>query len=219
MSIFAPQNVMRPAHRGGVIQHLAQGAAQNVMRRQKLKALLQHTAGQAGGHTVGRGQPFRASTQGHATGVRGAVQRPPQFMHGLGATAQAFQGQGFANQADMFSQPDPGTLDLPSLPDAADPSQSPSSTSGPQVVDPTDPGSGSAAEAPAASYYIGPDGQPVQYSPAPAPSPGTYSYDTGVLAGGVQIGSPQANGASIPLGNGLFYDPISDAIHGLPKQR
>jgi hypothetical protein len=195
VSIFAPQNVMGPAHRGNVIAQLAQTAAQNVMRRQKMKSLIQSTASRAG--AGGANQPFRGSTMGHSTGVRGAVMRPggAGAAPGMAGLLQGMQGAptggGFANY------PDPGPADMPSLP-SQDPTQAPGETA---------PGPVSAAPQPAAPQ---PDTTPQQ---AQAIYSGGGAVYSGMLPNGTTTND---NMNAIPLGNGLFYDPMTDSVMHSP---
>lgn len=201
--IFAPQNVAGPANRGGVIQQLAQGAAQNVMRRQKLKALLQTTAGQAAGS--GAAQPFRASTMGHATGVRGAVMRPAGAAHGgLALTQLNGAGGGGVGVPGLAQYADPGQADLPSLP-GNDPTQSPVSTAPIPVMVPPDAPNGAGASYPTP-----------QTAQAAASSPGAPGVTD---PGSANFGDASGSGGNvtpgwIPLGGGVFYDPVNDIVRG-----
>jgi hypothetical protein len=186
VSIFAPQNVMGPAHRGNMVQQLAQNAAQNVMRRQKLKALLQNATGQ--GHAVGGGQPFRSSVMGHTTGVRGATFRPGQAAPFGSPGGASFLSAG--GTMPVANYPDAGPQDLPSLP-SNDPAQSPSSTQ----PGPTTSG-------------LGPDGTYI----GDAAYSAQFPQDNPDSGGAADSPALPGNGQLIPLGNGTFYDPATDTI-------
>jgi len=95
--------------------------------------------------------------------------------------------------------PDPGAMDLPSLP-GADPSQSPASTQPGPAAGPGDP---SAGGVPSSVYN---------------PAPGSGTQDATPFYGATDVNSttsPVPNGM-IPLGGGMYYDPVTDAIHGMP---
>jgi hypothetical protein len=196
MAIFQPVDVTGPANRGGTIQQLAQGAAQNVLRRQRMRALLAQGARGAAGGT----QPFRSSLQARPMGVRGSV------LAGVGRAGSKSQlisqmldpshrdGGGFGQYG-----PGGGGYDYPSLPDPNDASQSrQSSDANPSL--PTTPAPARAAD-PVAGV-VGASGQAGGNNPL-APSVDPTSVDTS-----------GANGGLINLGGGLYYDPVTDAVHG-----
>jgi hypothetical protein len=193
MTLFQPVDMMGPAHRGGQFQQMAQMAAQNVLRRQKLRALIQQSAAGARGGTA---QPFRGSTHMRPLGGnRGGLFRPPgqdvSTAHAPGAPPP-------------FSYPDPGPMDLPSLPDPTDPSQSPQSIQAPNQFDPT--------------QTPPPLTAPSGFSPAPQTAPSGFGGGTPppqtAPSGFTGGGDASGGGGLIPLGNGMYYDPVTDTVHG-----
>lgn len=205
MSLFNPIDVQGPAHRGAQVQQLAQAAAQNVMRRQKMRSLLQQ--GARGAAQSGAGQSLQSSARQHPTGLRGATLRDPGFNRGSVSLPAGLLG---AQTGDTFgSAPMDGSqnasgggVDYPSIPSPTDASQSPTST----MPDPT-------------TFVPGPSGTPgVPTNPLGsnggnflgAPPTGNVPSDS------VPADSNQPTNANQPihLGGGLYYDPLTDSVHG-----
>jgi hypothetical protein len=240
MAIFNPVDMMGPAHRGAQIQKLAQNAAQNVMRRQRMRSLIHAGASVAGRGAggasggVGGGIPFQSSMRARPQGTHSTFMRPPggpqsiaEILASAGQRAQSPSGGFFGNAGggfDFTSLPDPNdprqatpdTMPRPGL--SAAPPAAPAAPDAAPSADPTAapvPTNTTTATPPAPQFYTGPDGQPASYSPA-APAPGTFSYDTGVVptaTGTATLGSAASVGV-IPLGNNMYYDPVTDSIHG-----
>lgn len=222
MAIFQPVDMMGPAHRGAQIQQLAQNAAQNVMRRQRMKSLIQSSAsaaGQAaqtgtgamGGFGGGGGNPFQGSMRGRPQGQRGSILRPPMSLGSsladLMASGAAARLPGTSDTGGMYG-PGGGGFDFGSLPDPNDMSQSPASM-----------GSIPAHETPPAP--------PTGAAPITAPGGGTgIAYPTtaaagrspeagmGAAANPAAVDTSGASGGLVHLGNGLYYDPVTDSLRG-----
>jgi hypothetical protein len=211
------------AHPGVNIQALAQNAAQNVLRRQRMRKLLQAgaaAAGAAGGGGVTR--LMRSSMEGRGMGVRGHVQRP-----GFDAQTLAAMLRGAANQATlpggglsanlggMFSMGG-GGYDFGAIADPNDPSQSPRS------IDPTQVTQNAVAPVGITDQNYGPPDNPyVPGSPGEpginsGPSQGTNINAGPVLPGGdpTNVALPPGTHGWIPLGGGMFYDPVNDIVRG-----
>ena len=198
MAIFQPIDPRGPAQRGNqTLQELAQSAAQNVIRRQRMRALLAQGARGAAGGAVGGSNPFRSSLNARPTGLRGLPPHAQGQALGLGGLHGNGNGNGQfdPNNAGVFSSGG-GGYDYPSLPDPNDPSQAPSGPTAPaaEVAGTTAPGGVSYATPAAAGSSVG-TGQQSASDPS--------SVDTSGASGGL-----------INLGNGLFYDPVTDAVHG-----
>lgn len=225
VAIFNPIDTMGPAHRGNqTLQQLAQGAAQNVMRRQKMRALLQQGAR---GAATGGTQPLRSSVQLRPTGVRGATLHSPVGAAGLGRGVST--GTNFVNP-DGVTNESGGGYDYPSLADPNDPSQSASSiTEGPMssVPPPSGPNpgggfAGSGDQSSTAAFIAGLAPNSSQWVDAVTQA----NANGGVLPSGYiaansappTSGGQPADGANgaIHLGGGLYYDPVTDSVHGMP---
>lgn len=198
-------------HPGVNIQALAQNAAQNVLRRQRMRKLLQASAVMSGGGG-GVSQLMRSSLQGRMTGARGHIQHP-----GFDAQTLAAMLRGAANQATlpggglnaglggMFAMGG-GGYDFGSIADPSDPSQSPRSIDPTQVqTNPTSPGgpNPNVGGQPGTGYNSGPSqGQNTQAGP--------------VYPGGdpTNVSLPGGTHGWIPLGGGMFYDPVNDIVRG-----
>lgn len=230
MALFGTLNVMGPAHRGAQLQSLAQTAAQNVMRRQRMKALLRTgaaAAAQAGaGHAAGGpGMRIRGSAMHSMVGTRGHIQRPNLTADQLAQMARSAANQGHLPDGRLGGVygPGGGGFDFGSIPDSSDHSQSPASLEATAAVQGGgEPPKGTPALNP--SYvsdgqggytYVGPDPstlQPGQAYPNPDGSGTSYAPIPGMDAP-----APSGNVGTnlIPLGNGMYYDPVADAIRGI----
>ena len=210
MALFGTLNVAGPANRQGTIQSLAQNAAQAVLRRQRLKALLSQAAGAAGSHG-GPGMPFNSSMRGHAVGTRGATMRPDLTRDQLAQMARSAGQAGHlpgGGVGGVFGQGG-GGFDFGGLPAPADHSQSQAEI-GPSPFHLTPTAPAGAANPPAPSQPQSPS----------SPSGDTFSptaYFNGIdQSNQVDQTGPTLSTAHgwIPLGGGLFYDPVNDIVRG-----
>lgn len=228
MAFFQPVNVMGPAHRGATIQMLAQNAAKSLAMRQRLRGIIHQGAPDsvAGGAVGGAGSPtsmIHGSFQGHSVGERGGVQRPALTMQQLQdmiSRASGKFGSGPDGRFGGMTNPGGGGFDFGSIPDPGDPHQSPASI-GSAPLQPV-PAAGTPAPNPSFTAngsggytYSGPPAaslSPGQAYPSPSGSGTSFAPTPGMDAP-----APSGNVGTtlIPLGNGMYYDPVADAIRGI----
>jgi hypothetical protein len=216
MALFGTLNVAGPANRQGTIQSLAPKAAQAVLRRQRLKALLSQAAATTGAGAVrgGPGTPIHSSMRGHAVGTRGATMRPDITADQLAEMARSAGRAGHLPGGiggGVFGQGG-GGFDFGALPAPADHSQAQASI-GPSPFHRTP-----LAPAPPANP-VAPNGDgggsppvPEGGSPSGAGNPGTFTPDA--YFSGINTTLPQNVHGWVPLGGGLFYDPVNDIVRG-----
>jgi hypothetical protein len=183
-------NVAGPANRGPLLQQLANNAAQNVMRKQRMRALLQQSAHSAGSQAAA-GVGVHSSMRAHPMGVRSQTFQPYAGMAG-GATAGAL-GALVSQQQDVGGGGNGGGYDFASLPHPSGPTVSTSPNLTPQP-----PGL-------ATGWNPSFDPQGNYIGSGPGPQPPDQAQPGGTM---------QVSNGLIPLGNGMFYDPINDAIRG-----
>jgi hypothetical protein len=225
VAIFNPIDVQGPAHQGNqTLQKLAQGAAQNVLRRQKMRALLAQGA-RGAASAVGGSTPFRSSMNAHPTGVRG-LPRPQGLAALLGGAGAHAGGPSDARDGGMLGAGG-GGYDYPSLPDPNDASQAPAA--GPSPAAPA--GAADAVGAPplngATAQFnagVGNIGSTPTIEEPPL-NGATAQFNAGIgNIGSNMAPAPTSSGSAgsdnglIHLGNGLYYDPVTDAVHGAPSR-
>ena len=198
MAIFSHVDMMGPAHRQNQVQALAQKAAQNVLRRQRLRKLIQAGASAAQGQGGSTGMPVRSSMMHPAPGVHGhgrpnlAPNVLQQMIQGAGAPGAPMPGA---------VNPSGGGFDFNSIPDPTDPHQSPAS-----LPD----GAPKSGYGPSGTSGIAPDGSYIGDQAYSAQFP----QDNPDSGGAMDAPALPGNGQLIPLGGGLFYDPINDTVTG-----
>lgn len=215
MALFGTLNVAGPANRQGTLQTLAQNAAQAVLRRQRLKQVLSQAAATGGGGAQsGPNTPFQSSMHGRSMGVRGATMRPDLAPDVLAQMARAAGRPGHVpdgGYGGVFRRGG-GGFDFGALP-SPDPSAHPSDVgSSPFHPAPVAPGGLPQNINPGGPMQPAPTGAPVS---SPIPTPG----GSGAIQPAPAEGSPAGPGTSaphqwIPLGSGLFYDPVNDIVRG-----
>lgn len=214
MGIFQPVNVAGPANRSGQIQKLAQTAAQNVMRRQRMRSLI-HSGAAAAGRAAsvgGTSNPIASSLRMRPTGSRGSILRPPMSVGGgslasmLASAAERATTPG-GDIGGMFGAGG-GGFDFGSLPDPNDPRQSFTDLAMPMAQDTPAPAEGTSPRVTAPGGY-----EQLTY-------PTTAAASASNEAGSLNMQNPAgvdtsgASGGLVHLGNGLYYDPVSDSLRG-----
>lgn len=202
MAVFAPVNMMGPAHRQASIQQASQAAAQNVMRRQRMKALIGR--GAAGVNSTGQQQMLRGSMAARPSGVHPASMLLPGG--GMGTLAQQLAlssaSATLPNGANGMN-PNGSGSDFGAVADPNDGQQAPVSvTPGTPGAVPQWPGTPNGG----GSLFVG---QPPNVATGGPNGGGSLFVGNDGNSGG-----PPAGGGSIPLGGGLFYDPATDQVHG-----
>lgn len=218
LSIFQPVDPSGPAHQGNqTLQKLAQGAAQNVLRRQRMRALLAQGARGAAGGSVGGSVPTRSSVNARPVGVRSRILDPGFNRPGANNAGGLGHGNGNGLGDTGFGGvlgAGGGGYDYPSLPDPNDASQGAAATHGPFSAPP----SGFGVDPSGPGNYIGADGSANTLTPHDPTQMGDAGIGVSTVTGTAIPGTHAANGL-LHLGNGLFYDPVNDAIHGAPTGR
>lgn len=197
MAIFAPVNMMGPAHRGPQLQALAQKAAQNVMQRQRLRTMLRTSAGAArAGAAPGGGQGLMTAQRGVHTALSQHAPNMPN--QGIAAMLGGNGGASPVDTSGMYNSSG-GGADFQSIPDPNDPTQSPASVGGSSALAAINPGGALWNGAASSSSNV----------------------NSGTSNGGGSLFTPNdgstpstGGGGLIPLNGGLFYDPVSDTVVG-----